>query len=69
MIITFKNSKIREENFTHGEFVKYLSVYNKTMKKAGKYARPIGFAAKIHSVVPMFTFLFLSPNRLIVSRE
>ena len=36
----------RQENFTHETFLKYLGVYINTMKKAGKYARPIDFRSK-----------------------
>ena len=35
---SIKNGNVRD--------LKYVSIYIKTMKKAGKYARPIGFRAK-----------------------
>ena len=42
----------RQENFSHMEkFIKYLSVDIKTMKKAGVYARQIGFRTKFTLVL------------------
>ena len=36
----------RQENFTRGKCLKNLSNHINTMKRTGKYSRPIGFLAK-----------------------
>ena len=44
-------------------FLKYLKVYIKTMKKAGTFARPIGFRAKKFALVVQclyFSFIIKS---------
>ena len=44
-------------------FNQYLGVYIKTMKKAGKYARPIGFGTKNSPwLCNVYIFLFISKS-------
>ena len=54
----------REENFTHGKFLKYMSVYFETRKKAGKRVRLHRFfASNIRHMVATNLFLLQIGSR------